>query len=156
MAIVLLTKKNFTNALKDHIGNMGVEGLFASVLMGGKDKMKEAISSLPDEQHIYIDPKYVMAATSLIKVSDTNDVVFQITLASPLKDNQQVINIKGEEYEDFIRVWRGEREWLSPGTYKVGFGQNCKEEWAKPAPSKMWAEVSEDGLTVTVREAIPV
>jgi hypothetical protein len=46
MAIVLLTKKNFTSALKDNIDNMGAEGLFASLLMGGKDKMKEAISKL--------------------------------------------------------------------------------------------------------------
>ena len=156
MAIVLLTRKNFTSKLKECVDNMGVEGILASALLGGKEKMKEAIGSLPDDQKIYIDTKYVMAATGCIKLEDVDEVIFQITLASPLKDGQQVINIKGEEYEDFIRIWREEREYLAPGVYKVGFGQDCKEPWAKPASSKMWAEISEDGLTVTVKEEIPV
>lgn len=135
---------------------MGFEGMFASALMGGKDKMKEALGSLPDEQKIYIDTRFIMSATACMRVPETNDVIFQITLASPLDDKQNVINIKGEEYEDFIRVWRGEREYLSPGVYNVGFGQDCKAEWAKPVSQNMWAEVSEDRLTVTVKEAKPV
>ena len=153
MAIVLLTRKNFTSVLKDKIDNMDIEGMLASAFMGGKEAMKDAIGSLPDDQPIYIDTKYVMAASACMRVPETDDVIFQITLAYPTSDKQNVINIKGEEYEDFIRVWRGEREWLSPGTYKVGFGQNCSEEWAKPVSNKMWAEISEDGLTITVKEA---
>ena len=151
MAIVLLTRINFTSYLKDKVDSIGVEGIIASALLGGKDAMKNVIGSLPDEQKIYVDTKYVMAATARMKVPDTDDVVFQITLANSLDDNKSIF-IKGEEYEDFIRVWRGEREWLGTGTYKVGFGQNCNEPWAKPVSPKMWAEVSEDGLTVTVRE----
>ena len=156
MAIVLLTRKNFTSVLKEKIDNMGIEGMFASALMGGKEAMKDAIDSLPDEQPIYIDTQYVMAATACMRVPETDDVVFQITLAYPISDKQNVINIKGEEYEDFIRVWRGERGWLSPGIYKVGFGQNCDADWAKLVSNKMWAEISEDGLTVTVKEVKPV
>ena len=152
MPIVILTRKNFTSLLKDRIDNMGVEGMFASALLGGKEKMKEAFDELPEEQQIYIDTKYIMSATGLIKVHGTDEVVFQITLANNLKDGQNVINIKGEEYEDFIRVWRGEREFLAPGTYKVGFGQDCKEPWAKEVHSKLKAEVSEDGLIITVKE----
>jgi hypothetical protein len=156
MPILLLIRKNFTEALKNKIDDLGFEGLFASTLLGGKDKMKEAISSLPDEQKIYIDTNYVMSATSRMKVPETGDIIFQITLASSLNDKQNVINIKGEEYEDFIRAWAGKREYLGPGTYKVGFGQDCKEPWAKLSGPKMWAEVSEDGLTVTVKEEKPV
>ena len=152
MSIVILTRKNFTSLLKDRIDNMGVEGMFASALLGGKEKMKEAFNELPEEQQIYIDTKYIMSATGLIKVQGTDEVVFQITLANNLKDGQNVINIKGEEYEDFIRVWRGEREFLTPGTYKVGFGQDCKEPWAKEVHPKLKAEVSEDGLIITVKE----
>ena len=102
MSIVILTRKNFTSLLKDRIDNMGVEGMFASALLGGKEKMKEAFDELPEEQQIYIDTKYIMSATGLIKVQGTDEVVFQITLANNLKDGQNVINIKGEEYEDFI------------------------------------------------------
>ena len=156
MPILLLTRKNFTETLKNKIDDLGFEGLFASTLLGGKDRMKEAIASLPDEQKIYVDTKYVMSATSLMRVPETNEVIFQITLASPLNDKQNVINIKGEEYEDFIRAWRGEKEYIGPGVYKVGFGQDCKEPWAKLSDPKMWAEVSEDGLTVTVKEEKPV
>ena len=155
MAIVLLTRMNFTSALKEKIDDMGIEEIFASALLGGKEEMKKALGDVPDEQKIYIDTKFIMAATSLIRVTGTDNVVFQITLASSLKDGQQVINIKGEEYEDFIRIWRGEREYLGPGVCKVGFGQDCKQDWTKPIRTKMWAEVSEDGLTVTVKEGKP-
>ena len=151
MAIVKLTKKNFTSYVKEHIDNMGAEGLFASMLLGGKDEMKKALDCLPEEQPIYIDTKYVMAVTGLIRVEELNEIVFQLYLASPLKDEGNPITIKGEELEDFLRVWNGERKNLEPGTYKVGFGQDCPADWAKPS-TKMWAEVSEDGLTVVVKE----
>lgn len=156
MPIVLLTKMNFTSTLQKKVDDMGIEGMIASALMGGKEGLKEAIGSLPDEQKIYVDTKYVMSATACLRVPETDDVVFQITLAHSLGDKRNTINIKGEEYEDFIRAWRGERKVLEPGVYKVGFGQNCDADWAKPVTNKMWAEVSEDGLTVTVREEIPV
>ena len=156
MAIIVLTRKNFTSYLKNNIDKSGIDGMLASMMFGGKEKVKEAFDDIPEEQKIFIDTKYIMAVTPPICIKELGDVIFQITLASPVKNEQQILNIKGEEFEDFMHVWNEDREYLAPGTYKVGFGQDCKQPWAKVVSNKMWAEVSEDGLIVTVREEIPI
>jgi hypothetical protein len=40
MAIINVTQKNFSKVIAEKIDGMGIEGMFASALLGGKDKMK--------------------------------------------------------------------------------------------------------------------
>lgn len=121
MAIIGVTQKNFTKVISEKLDKMGVEGLFASALMGGKDKMKEAIADVPDENTIWVNTDHVVAASTPMRVAETGDVVFRIYFRHPDEKNNAVW-IKADDYKRFILAWAGELKCLTEGDYEVPVG----------------------------------
>ena len=104
MAKIKLTKMNFTDMMKEKIDDMGIEGLFMSSLLGGKEKLKEAIAGFPNEQDIWVNSDYIVAVTEPVKVAGTDIICFGITFSHP-SDKEKITWIKGEQYDAFIKVW---------------------------------------------------
>ena len=63
MAIINVTQKTFTKAISEKIDDLGGMGFMAAALMGGKDKMKEAIADVPDEQLLWVNTDHVAAVS---------------------------------------------------------------------------------------------
>lgn len=121
MAIINVTQKTFTKAISEKIDDLGGMGFMAAALMGGKDKMKEAIADVPDEQLLWVNTDHVVAASAPVKAAETGDVVFRIYFDHPdRKDNP--IWIKGEDYKRFILAWAGEIKTINEGEYEVPSG----------------------------------
>jgi hypothetical protein len=121
MAIINLTKKNFTNLISKSIDDAEDSFLISLMLAGGKDKMKEVIADVPDEQLIWVNTDHISAASAPTKVHETGEIVFRIYFKyTDSKDN--AIWIKGEDYKRFIMAWSGEANWLSEGEYNVQEG----------------------------------
>ena len=106
MAKIKVTKMNFTSMLEKKIDDMGLDGLFMSSLLGGKEKMKEAIASIPDEQSIWVNTDYIVSVTEPVKVAGTDTICFGITFSHP-NEKEKITWIKGEEYDAFIKAWLG-------------------------------------------------
>lgn len=147
MAKVRVTKVNFTSLLKDEDSDFASEMLLKAFT--GKD-VKELIKNIPEEEGVWIDTDKVCAVSSLVKIKENGQVVFSIMFAPPVDGNDCKIWVKGEQYEDFIKIWAGKQEWLDEGVYKVGLNIPSVPGTITVQP-EMWAEVSEDGKTVTVR-----
>ena len=60
MAKIKVTKINFTDYLKEKVDDMGIDGLFMSSLLGGKEQLKEAIGNLPNEQVLWVNTDYIV------------------------------------------------------------------------------------------------
>lgn len=137
MAIINVTQKNFSKILSEKIDGMGFEGLMASALLGGRDKMKEALSDIPDEQVLWVNTDHVVAVSGMTKIEETGDLVFRIFFRYP-EDKSNPIWIKGDDYERFILAWAGEVKSLLEGEYDV--------------PSGYRAVASENGTKVQVKK----
>ena len=137
MAIINLTQKNFSKVIAEKIDSMGMEGLLLSSFMGGKDKMKEAIADVPDENLLWVNTDHVVAASAPIKVAETDEVVFRIYFDHPDRKDNPIL-IKGDDYKRFILAWAGEVKTINEGEYEV--------------PSGYRAISSEDGSKVTVEK----
>lgn len=122
MAIINLTRKTFTKAAMDLLDGMGMEGLITSTLLGGKEKMKERLAEVPDENLVWVNTDHVVAASGLIKAAETGDVVFRLYFSHPSKEDNNFIWILGSDYERFIKTWTGGLEVLMPGEYDVPEG----------------------------------
>ena len=150
MAKVLLIRKTFSKYLSENVDKGDfVSGLFAKAITG--IDLKEYFKDIPDEEPVWIDTDKVVAVSVPVEESNTGDTVFSIMFQYPMEDKNKLW-FKADQYEDFLAVWKGERQWLSPGTYKVGFGIKNEPGGGISAPPEMWAEVSEDKLTVTVHK----
>ena len=121
MAIINLTQKNFTKVLSEKIDKLGGAELLAAALIGGEDEMKKAISSVPDENLIWVNTDHVAAASAPIKIVETGDIVFRIYFDKPGR-NGNFICIKGEDYKRFILTWAGEVKSINEGEYEVPSG----------------------------------
>ena len=149
MAKVLLIRKTFSKYLSENVDKGDfVSGLFAKAITG--IDLKEHFKNIPDEEPVWIDTDKVVAVSEPVTDSCTGVKVFSIMFQYPMEDKYKLW-FKAEQYEDFLAVWKGERQWLTPGTYKVGFGIK-NEPGSICAHPEMWAEVSEDKLTVTVHK----
>lgn len=146
MAKVRVTKVNFTSLLKDGDGDFASEMLLKAFT--GKD-VKELIKNIPEEEGVWIDTDKVCSVSSLVKIKENGQVVFSIMFTPPVDGNDCKIWVKGEQYEDFIKIWAGKQEWLDEGVYKVGLDTSVPGTIT--VQPEMRAEVSEDGKTVTVR-----
>lgn len=104
MAKIKVTKMNFTDYLKEKVDNMGLDGLFMSSLLGGKEKVKEAIGNLPNEQVLWVNTDYVVAVTEPINIMPMDVECFGITFSHP-SEKEKITWIKGEEYDAFIKAW---------------------------------------------------
>ena len=122
MAIINLTQKTFTKAAMDLLDGMGMEGLITSSLLGGKEKMKERLAEMPDENLVWVNTDHVVAASGLIKAAETGDVVFRLYFSHPSKEDNNSIWILGSDYERFVKTWTGGPEVLMPGEYDVPGG----------------------------------
>lgn len=112
--------------------------------------LRKLIKNIPEEEGVWIDTDKVCAVSSLVKIKENGQVVFSIMFTPPVDGNDCKIWVKGEQYEDFIKIWAGKQEWLDEGVYKVGLNIPSVPGTITVQP-EMWAEVSEDGKTVTVR-----
>lgn len=149
MAKVLLTRKTFSKYLSDNADKGDfVSGLFAKAITGLD--LKDYYKGIPDEEPVWIDTDKVVAVSGPVKDSCTGETVFSIMFQYPTEDKQKLW-FKIDQYEDFLAVWKGERHYIGPGTYKVGFGIKANPGEVVVEPT-MWAELSEDKLTVTVKE----
>lgn len=148
MAKVRVTKVNFTSLLKDGDGDFASEMLLKAFT--GKD-VKELIKNIPEEEGVWIDTDKVCAVSSLVKIKENGQVVFSIMFAPPVDGNDCKIWVKGEQYEDFIKIWAGKQQWLDVGVYKVGLDvpKAPGVVYIKP---EVYATISEDGQTVTVKQ----
>lgn len=137
MAIVYVTKMNFSKVLSEKIEEMeGGMGIFASALLGGKDKLREALADVPDKQGLWVNTDYVSAVSAPIKIKETGDVVFRIFFRYT-ESKDEPIWLKGDDYKKFILAWSGEEKYLNEGEYKVAEG--C------------FAICTENGTNVTVK-----
>ena len=107
MAKIKVTKINFTDYLKEKVDDMGIDGLFMSTLLGGKEQLKEAIGNLPNEQVLWVNTDYIVAATEPFNVKPMDVKCFSITFFHP-SDKDKVIYIKADCYEEFMKAWKGE------------------------------------------------
>ncbi len=136
MAIINLTQKNFSKAAAERIDEMGMEGILASALLGGREKMKEAIADIPDENLLWVNTDHVAAASGPTKIRETGDIVFRIYFDHPDSKNTPVW-IKGEDYKRFILEWAGEANGVGEGLHKVPDGcqatvlEDMGETWVK-------------------------
>lgn len=148
MAKVRVTKVNFTSLLKDGDGDFASEMLLKAFI--GKD-VKELIKNIPEEEGVWIDTDKVCAVSSLVKIKENGQVVFSIMFAPSVDGDNCKIWVKGEQYEDFIKIWAGKQEWLDVGVYKVGLDvpKAPGVVYIKP---EVYATISEDGQTVTVKQ----
>jgi len=137
MAIINVTKKNFSKLVSEKIDDLGIGGMFASALMGGKDKLKEAMADMPDEQLLWVNTDHVVAVSDMTKIAETGDLVFRIFFKYTTSKDE-AIWIKGDDYKRFILAWAGEVKYINEGEYEV--------------PSGYRAVVSEDGSKVTVKK----
>ena len=137
MAIINLTQKNFSKLISEKIDDMSGMDLLAASLMGGKDKMKEAIADMPDEQLLWVNTDHVAAASAPVKMRETGDVVFRIYFKHT-DSKENAIWIKGDDYKRFILTWAGEAKSINEGEYEV--------------PSGYKVTVSEDGSKVTIEK----
>ena len=152
MAKIRVTRVNFTSVLmKDTKGDFTADML---KMFTGKN-LNDMLKDVPEEESFWIDTDYVCAVSSRIKISEIGQVVFSIQFIPPYEGNSGNIWIKGEQYEDFIKIWVGQQEWLDEGVYKVGLDVPSQPGAITVKP-EMWAEVSEDGQTVTVRRKMCV
>ena len=153
MAKVLLIRKTFAKYLSENADKGDfMSGLFAKAITGMD--LKDYYKDIPDEEPVWIDTDKVVAVSGPVTDTCTKETVFSIMFQYPTEDKQKMW-FKIDQYEDFMAVWKGERQWLGPGTYTVGLGINPKPGQMVIEPT-MWAELSEDKLTVTVREVTPV
>jgi hypothetical protein len=104
MAKIKLTKMNFTDMMNEKIDDMGIEGLFMSTLLGGKEKLKETIADIPNEQDIWVNSDYIVAVTEPVKVAGTDTICFGIIFSHP-SEKEKITWIKGEQYDAFIKAW---------------------------------------------------
>lgn len=137
MAIINVTLKNFTKAFSEKLDDIGFEGMMVSALLGGKEKMKEMVSSMPDEQMLWVNTDHVAAVSAPVKIAETGDIVFRIFFKYT-GPKESVVWVKGEDYKRFILAWAGEKKVLTPGEYEMPAGHG--------------AVVAEDGRTVKVVE----
>lgn len=137
MAIINVTQKNFTKLMAEKLDDMGGMGLLAASFMGGRDKMKETITSVPDENLLWVNTDHVVAASAPIEAAETGEVVFRIYFDHPDR-NHNPIWIKGDDYKRFILAWAGEIKTINEGEYEV--------------PSGYRAISSDDGSKVTVEK----
>lgn len=122
MAIVYVTKMNFSKVLSEKIDEMeGGMGIFASALLGGKEKIREALADVPDEQGLWVNTDYVSVVSAPIKISETGDVVFRIYFRYT-ESKDEPIWLKGDDYKKFILAWSGEEKYLNEVEYKVSEG----------------------------------
>jgi len=132
MAIINVTQKNFTKVISEKLDDLGVTGLLAASLMGGKEEMKKAIADIPDENLLWVNTDHVVAASAPFKADETGEVVFRIYFDHPdRKDNP--IWIKGDDYKRFILAWAGEIKTINEGEYEVpnGYRATSKEDGSK-------------------------
>lgn len=109
MAIIKVTQKNFTKLLNEKIDDLGGMGLLAASFIGGKDKMREAIASVPDENVLWVNTDHVAAASGPIKVAKTGELVFRIYFRYPV-EKSDALWIKADDYKKFILAWAGEED----------------------------------------------
>ena len=100
MSKIRLTKKNFSDYLRKN-SNVAVDMITQAFL--GK-KVEDALANVPDEEPIWIDTKYVYAASELVKVEETEDLVFKIWIDTNAK-NDNIFIIKGDDFDYFMKAW---------------------------------------------------
>jgi hypothetical protein len=138
MAIINVTQKNFSKLASENLDKMGGMGLLAASLMGGKDKMKEALADVPDENILWVNTDHVVAVSGMTKIAETGDLVFRIFFRFPNDDKENAIWVKGDDYKRFILTWAGEVKSINEGEYEV--------------PSGYRVVVSEDGSKVAIEK----
>lgn len=138
MAIINVTQKNFSKLASENLDKMGGMGLLAASLMGGKDKMKEALADVPDENILWVNTDHVSAVSGMTKIAETGDLVFRIFFRFPNDDKENSIWVKGDDYKRFLLTWAGEVKSINEGEYEV--------------PSGYRVVVSEDGNKMTVEK----
>lgn len=150
MAKVLLTRKTFSKYLSEQADNNSFESIIIKSMTGGKG-IKEHFKGIPDELPMWVDTDKICAVSVPIRDTATGELVFSIEFQYPSNKDEKLW-FKGEQYEDFINVWAGKREWLDEGVYKVGIGIKPEGGGTINVEPKMWAEVSADKMTVTVHK----
>ena len=121
MAIINVTRKNFSKLVSEKIDELGFEGMFASALWGGKDKIKEAMADMPDEQLLWVNTDHVVAVSDMTKIAETGDLVFRIFFKYTTSKDE-AIWIKGDDYKRFILAWAGKVKSITEGEYEVPSG----------------------------------
>ena len=105
----------------DKLDEWGGASIFASSILGGKDKLREAFSDIPDETLLWVNTDKVAAASGPIKLSETGEVVFRLYFDTP-DMREKAVWIKGDDYKRFILAWAGELKELNVGEYEVPDG----------------------------------
>ena len=72
-----------------------------------EEQLKEAIGNLPNEQVLWVNTDYIVAATEPFNVKPMDVKCFSITFFHP-SDKDKVIYIKADCYEEFMKAWKGE------------------------------------------------
>lgn len=149
MAKVRLTRLTFASSFKNTESSKSAELMFVEAFTG--KKIQELLKDVPDEEPIWVDTDKICAVSALKKVPVLDQTAFSIQFTHIGDDNDDKIWIKGEQYEDFIKVCAGKQQWLDVGVYKVGLDvpKAPGVVYVKP---EVYATISEDGQTVTVKQ----